>query len=445
MAAPADRNLTVVPARFAARRAAVMRALGEDAALVLAATPEVVVGRDTELPYYVDAEIYYLTGYEEPEAVLVLVPSNKEHPFTLFVRPRDATRELWTGPRGGVEAATATFGAAAAHPISELNELLPKLLANVNTIYARLQPPLETLLRDALVSGRRTRARSGRGPMALIDPGVLLDDVRRVKDADEIALIRRATELTVAGFHDALGHIRPGAGEWQVQAALEAGFRTRGADGWAFPSIVAAGRNATVLHYIANDQPLHDGDLLLIDAGARYRHYCGDITRTFPVNGQFTAAQRRVYEIVLAAHDAAIGASRVGATMDDVHNAAQSALTSGLRELGLLETGLSEQDEEARVKKYYPHKTSHWLGIEVHDVGAYTTLAGPVTLEPGMVYTVEPGLYIAPDDTSAPAELRGIGVRIEDDVLITLQGAEVLTSALPTAAAEIERLMRSLQ
>lgn len=415
-----------------------MQLMGSDAALVLSATPELLIGRDTELPYLVDPELYYLTGYTEPEAVLVLAPGNTEQPFTLFVRPREPARERWTGPRGGVEAATRDFRAAAAFPIEELKQRLPALLRDVTTIYTRMQPPLEDLLREAMASGRRTRARRGRGPGVLTDPGMLLDDLRRLKDADEIALIRRAAQLSVDGFRDAARQIRPGGSEWAVQAALEAGFRARGADGWAFPSIVAAGANATVLHYIANQEPLRAGELLLIDAGARYRHYCADISRTFPVSGRFTDVQRRVYEVVLAAHDAALAVSRPGSTTTDLHDAAVRVLKDGLRELGLL----PDPEDEERFKRYYPHKTSHWLGLEVHDVGGYATTDGPVRLAPGMVYTVEPGLYIPSDDTDAPVDLRGIGIRIEDDVLITAAGADVLTAALPVSAAEVEQLIR---
>lgn len=431
---------TSMSSQYALRRREVVRQMGADSALILSAAPKQVVGRDTEQRYLIDPELYYLTGYREPEAVALLVPG-ADHEFTLFVRPRDPAREQWTGMRGGVEAAISEFGAGAAYPIQELRDRLPGLLEKVNHIHARLAPgsALDAILRRAIINGRKQRARTGRGPGTLSDPGLLLDDRRRIKDDQEISLIRQAAEITVAGFTDALALVRPGAGEWEIEAALEAGFRSRRADGSAFPTIAAGGAHATVLHYTANDRPLEDGDLLLLDAGARFQQYHADLTRTVPVNGRFNPAQRRVYQVVLAAHDAAIARARVGQTIDDLHDAAVAAINAGLRSLGLL-TGPDEEAAET-IKKYYPHRTCHWLGLEVHDVGGYATDQGSVLLEPGMVFTVEPGLYIPADDTAAAPELRGIGVRIEDDVLITSAGTEVLTAALPTGAEEIEALL----
>jgi Xaa-Pro aminopeptidase len=276
----------------------------------------------------------------------------------------------------------------------------------------------------------------------LIDPGMLLDDLRVIKDPYEVAMMRQAARISVDGFRRAAGLIKPGIGEWQIEAAVEAEFRTQGADGSAFPSIVASGANATVLHYIANDRVMQAGDLLLIDAGARHRGYCGDLSRTFPVNGRFSAAQRDLYEGVLRAHDAAVAAVQPGATIDQIHDAALHQLIEVLRELGAVERNADPPTSDPpSYKKYIPHKTSHWLGLEVHDVGAYAFRSGPRFLEPGMVLTIEPGLYIPADESSVSAELRGIGIRIEDDVLVTPGGFEVLTAALPTQAAEIEALM----
>jgi Xaa-Pro aminopeptidase len=429
---------------YRARRDRVFQSLGSEGALILAAAPEIVIGRDTELRYVRDAELFYLTGYVEPEAVAVFIPGKVEQPFILFVRPRDPAREQWTGLRGGTEAAATHFGAAAAYPINELNERLPALLTDIDVLYARIdaaRPEVEDAIRGVLQNGRRTRPRTGKGAHTLIDPGLLLDELRVIKDQHEIAMLRQAARLSVVGFSRAARLIEPGMGEWQIEAAIEAEFRTQGADGSAFPSIVASGANATVLHHIANDRVMQAGELLLIDAGARYRGYCGDISRTFPVNGRFSPAQRGLYEGVLRAHDAAVAAVRPGATIDQIHDAAQHELVDVLRTLGAADQTDPARSDQASYKKYIPHKTSHWLGLEVHDVGAYAFRSGPRCLEPGMVLTIEPGVYIPADESSVPAELRGTGIRIEDDVLVTATGCEVLTASLPTEAADIEVLM----
>ena len=430
--------------RYQDRRARVLEQLGNDAAMVLAAAPEIIIGRDTELRYAADPELFYLTGYTEPEAVLVLNPA-LDRPFTLFVRPRDPTRELWTGVRGGIEGG-AEYGADQTFSIGELAAKLPTLLANVSVVYARtdaMRQAYSTALENALAAGLRGRARTGRGPHTRTDPGVILDEMRLIKDAHEIELMREAARISVEGFRTAAGAIRPGAGEWQVEAALEGTFRSAGAQGFAFPTIVGAGANATTLHYITNDRPIDDGTLVLVDAGARYDMYCGDISRTFPTNGRFTSAQRDLYNTVLAAHDAGISAVRPGNTIDDVHAAAVRELARGLIDLGLvrgpLERVLENPDD---LRRFYPHRTSHWLGLEVHDVGTYATNTGPRRLEPGMVLTVEPGLYIG-SLSGAPDELRGTGIRIEDDVLVTAEGREVLTGALPAGAADVEAMVSS--
>lgn len=410
---------------FAQRRNQVLANLGETAALVLAAAPEIVVGRDTELRYVADAELYYLTGYMEPEAVLVLHPAHENARYTLFVRERDAARELWTGRRGGLEAAREKFGAQAVYSISDLSRQLPALLAPVDQLYARVgagRPDVDVVVQRSLADARQRRARTGRGPHTLVEPGELLDSMRVIKDAEELRLLREAVRITCDAFNETLARIRPGIGEWEVEAAIEFGFRSRSASGAAFPTIAAAGVNATVLHYIENSARAAAGDLLLLDAGARFQMYCADVTRTVPVSGQFTSEQRDLYDVVLAAREAALAATRAGASADAPHTAVQHVLADGLVQLGLLE-GSAEavlQDENG-LKRYYPHKTSHWLGLEVHDVGAYATRSGPVALQPNMVLTIEPGLYI-PE--------RGIGIRVEDDVLVTNEGCEILTGSV---------------
>ena len=428
---------------FQERRRRVLEGLGDRALMVITAAPEIRVGFDTEFRYAVDPELYYLTGCTEPEAVLVLSSVADHAPFTLFVRPRDPEREIWTGPRGGVESAVADSGADAAFPVTELEARLPALLADADTVFARLRtgrPAVDEAIVRALVTARHARPKRGRGPDTLVDPGAVLDDLRLFKDEQELGALRAAAAITVETFLESARDIRAGTGEWQLEAAMDAGFRRRGASGPAFPTIVASGPNATVLHHVGNDRILEEPDAVLIDAGARYAMYCADVTRTFPVSGRFGDGQRALYDIVLAAHDAAISASRPGATIAQVHDAARRILEAGLEDLGLIGPEGTE-GRDAAVKAFYPHRTSHWLGLDVHDVGDYAAAAEPRRLEPGMVFTVEPGLYVSRDCEGGPARLRGLGIRIEDDVLITPSGHEVLTGALPTDPETIERLV----
>jgi Xaa-Pro aminopeptidase len=430
---------------FARRRQRVLESLGGDEAMVVAAAPEILVGRDLELRYVVDPDLWYLTGYPEPEAVAVLCAA-ADAPFTLFVRPRDPERETWTGPRGGVEAALERYGADAAHPIAELASRLPELLRPTRRIHFRVgggRPEVERAVLDVLGDGRARRQRSGVGPAELADPGLILDEMRLVKEPGEIAAIRDAVGITVAAFRDGIAVARPGAGEWEVEAAVEGAMRRAGADGPAFATIAASGANATVLHYTANSRRMDKGDLLLLDAGARHRIYNGDLTRTIPVGDRFAAPQRDVYQAVLAARHAAIAAAVPGATTRDVHRAALDILVPAMVDLGLLHGDPAELvEQEESHKRWYPHNTSHWLGLDVHDVGTYGINGQPRRLEPGMVLTIEPGLYVPPHHDDTPRHLRGIGVRIEDDLLITPDGHDVLSADLPTNPEAIEELRR---
>lgn len=432
---------------FAARRARVLDQLGDTAVMVLAGNSDILVGRDTELRFLPDPEVCYLTGCDEPDVVLVLAPGH-DAPFTLFVRPRDEAKEIWTGPRLGPEGAVAHFGADAAFSIDELAERLPPIIAQADQLYARLEtgrPEFDALIRRSLANARHVRPRTGKGPHTLIDPGVLLDVMRVIKDPFEVERIRRAAAITVNGVRDAIRAIRPGAGEWEVEAEIEYQFRRRGADGFAFPTIVASGNNANVLHHVRNDRRMQAGELVLIDAGARFRQYCGDITRTLPVAGMFDPLQRQVYQIVLQAHHAAIAAVRPGASANAPHDAAVDVLIDGMRDLGLLTVSRQEAlDDPKLYRTWYPHRTSHWLGLETHDVGPYADRAGAKPLVPGMVLTIEPGLYIS-RSADAPQQLRGIGIRIEDDVLVTEHGAEVLTSDLPTDPDAVEDLIERMR
>jgi Xaa-Pro aminopeptidase len=381
----------------------------------------------------VDAELYYLTGFAEPDAVLVLDPGS-DAPFTMFVRPRDPAQELWHGRRSGVEGAQERFGAQAAWPIDELPTRLPKLLGQCDVVYARFgaRPQLDAVLTTLLANGRSARARTGRGPHMLREPGDILDEMRLVKDASEIELIREAARISADSFRATLPQIRPGMRESEIDALLEYGFRSRGASGPAFTTITAVGGNATVLHYVDNTAILEAGDLLLLDAGARYQMYCADISRTVPVSGRFSEPQRKLYDVVLSAHAAASAACTPGAPVAGIHEAARTALIDGLIAAGLWQEG--QREDETALKAVFPHRTSHWLGLEVHDVGAYAHAGAdqPMVLRPGMVLTIEPGIYL-PD--------QNLGIRIEDDLLITDTGHEVLTATLPNQAEDIEALM----
>ncbi|HSH45080.1 MAG TPA: aminopeptidase P N-terminal domain-containing protein [Longimicrobiales bacterium] len=427
----------------ARRRQTVLEQLDRREAMVLPAAPEIVVGRDTELRYIPDPDLWYLTGYPEPEAVAVLAPG-ADHPFTLFVRDRDPRQETWTGPRGGVPAATERYGADAAHPVGRLDRRLPELLQDVDRIHFRLgtgRDDVERVVLDALRAGRHRRQRSGYGPAELVDPGLLLDEMRLVKGPTEIDAIRDAVCLTIHGMRQGLAAARDGAGEWEVEAAVNAAFRAGGGDGPGFATIAASGPNACVLHHIANDRVMRDGELLLVDAGARLNAYNGDLTRTFPVGGTFTGPARNVYDIVAAANQAAIDAVRPGNTIDDVHRAAATVLATGAVELGLLTGDPADLvDDPDALRGYYPHRTSHWLGLDVHDVGTYAVAGQPRPLEPGMVLTIEPGLYIPAHHDDAHPDLRGLGVRIEDDILVTANGAENLSADLPTDADRVASL-----
>jgi Xaa-Pro aminopeptidase len=424
-----------------ARRERLIESIGSGVA-VLAAAPELLKSRDTEIAYRPDSNFHYLTGFTEPEAVVVLSPHEPDHRFTLFLRERDPEREAWSGTRLGVEGAE-QIGATAAYPISELAERLPDLLREADAVhYPFGDAVLDRVVPVAMKRARAGRARTGKGPVSLTDLEVVLERMRLVKDSDEIARMRVAADIAVRGHRALMAAARPGVGEWELQSVLESEFRRQGGSGPAFPSIVASGAGATILHYVTNDRRAEDGDLVLVDAGAEWGMYCSDITRTFPVSGKFSPAQRELYEIVLAAQRAAIAAAVPGARFSAVHEAAVGELVAGMLRVGLLEGGSAESVIESDAyRRFYLHQTSHWLGLDVHDIGLYRSCGESVVLEPGMVLTVEPGLYVPTSAEDAPERFRGIGIRIEDDVLVTEGGNEVLTAALPTDAEEVERMV----
>lgn len=424
-----------------------LEALGGDAMVLPAAVP-LVRGRDSELPYRPDAELYYLTGLREPGAVLVLRAFDPDERTVLFVRSRDARAERWTGSRLGPEGALALPGVDSAYPIEELERRLPRLLMGADAVRFRLgaHPAAERAVIAALQRARATGARDGRGPRAVRDPGGILDEMRLRKDPGELRLLRAACEATARGFAAATRAIRPGVGEWEVEAELVAAFRREGANP-AFAPIVASGPNACVLHYIDNGRRIAPGDLVLVDAGAEVGLYAGDVTRTMPASGHFSPEQRDVYEIVDAARRDAISAIAPDAEIAEVHRRATSTLVRGLVDLGVLAGDPEELLASRAHEPFFPHQTSHWLGLDTHDPGDYARDGHARRLEPGMVLTVEPGLYFPPPGllpeaseeaggasegaSERAARFHGIGIRLEDDVLVTESGAEVLSASVP--------------
>ena len=427
---------------YAARRQAFLKQMGDGIAIFPAA-PTSIRSQDVEYRYRQNNDLYYLTGFPEPESLCLLSPNHDKEQFILFVRPRDKEKETWTGKRFGVEGAQEFFGVDAAYTIEQLDEVLPEHLLAAEKIYYGLgrDERLNTKILDFVNQGRLQRPRSGHGPVALIDPSDLLHEMRLFKTPQEIDLMRRAITASAAAHHAALHETRPGMHEYEIEALLEYHFRRNGAEGPAYPSIVASGANATILHYISNDQQMQAGDLLLIDAGSEYACYCSDVTRTFPVGREFSAPQKEIYSLVLTAQKHAIEMIRPGIGFDDVHQRATEILINGLRDLGLLSGSTESILEKGDYRQFYMHRTSHWLGMDVHDVGKYRVGDESRTLEPGMVLTVEPGLYIAAD-ADVPAAYQGIGVRIEDDVLVTANGHDVLTGAIPKEIDDIEAARR---
>jgi len=416
---------------FAARRARVLEALGGDA-LVLGAGAPVPHARDVEHRFRVDSDFFYLTGLAEPGAVLVL-RGGAEQPFTLFVRPREPEREVWTGPRIGPEGALARYHADTAFAIGELGAHLPDLLDGAERLHFApwRRPALDQAVKRALDELALKESQGRRAPGAIVFPGELLHELRLVKSPAELAAIARAAEITARGVAAGIRRVGPGRYEYQVQAAVERAFLDAGATGPAFPTIVAAGPNACCLHSVDNRAAIGAGELVLIDAGAEHEHYTGDVSRTVPASGRFTPAQRALYDVVLAAEEAAIAAVRPGATLHAVHEAALGVLVRGLVDLGVL-SGPPEMLIETRAyRRFFMHRTSHWLGMDVHDVGRTHRAGAPRPLVPGMTFTVEPGLYLAPGSDGVAPEFAGLGIRLEDDVVVTGHGAEVLTRSVP--------------
>lgn len=431
----------VAIAEFAARRERFLKAMGRGVA-VFAATPLALRNNDVEHEFRQDSDLFYLTGFDEPESVLVLTTEHAEHKAVLFVRPRNPERETWDGPRAGVDGAVARYGADAAFPIAELADKLPEYLQDSPRLFYRLgrDRRFDARMLDAL-DAVRAKARLGHlPPREIVDPATIVHEMRLRKSTSELETMLRAADITARAHARAMEIAAPGRYEYEVEAELLRTFRAHGAERPAYGSIVGSGANATILHYRKNDRRMEQGDLLLIDAGAEYDYYACDVTRTFPVSGRFSPAQRAIYDVVLAAQAAAIAAVRPGTTLPEVHRQALEVLVDGLVTLGLIQGPVSSALEEERYKPYYMHRTSHWLGMDVHDVGDYFIARKPRELEPGFVLTVEPGLYIAPGSPCDPT-WHGIGVRIEDDVLVTSDGPHVLTAAIPKRAEELEQIL----
>jgi Xaa-Pro aminopeptidase len=425
---------------YAERREALMQRLPGGVA-VFASAPVAIRNNDVEHEYRQESDFYYLTGFDEPEAVLVIASQHPEHRVVLFVRPRDPEREKWEGPRAGVQGALSEMGADAAFPIEELGKRLPDYLANHERLLFRLGRD-RSFDDKVLVALDVVRGRGRRGiswPKQIVDPAAIVHEMRVIKSASEVGAMRRAAAITKKAIVAAMACAHPGVHEHEIEAVLRAVFRQNGSARVAFGPTVASGANATVLHYRQNDRLVADGELVLIDAGCEYDYYASDVSRTFPVSGQFTAPQRAVYEVVLDAHVAAIDAARPGVTIDEIHRRAVLVIASGLSRLGLVAADPRKVIDDELYRPFFMHRTSHYLGMDVHDVGSYFVANQPRHLEEGMVITVEPGIYVpAGDERIAPA-FRGIGVRIEDEILITASGCENLTLDIPRTVHDVER------
>lgn len=427
---------------FAKRRKQLMRMMGTGSVAIVPAAPLRNRNRDVEYRYRQDSDFYYLTGFPEPEAVAVLVPGRKQAEYVLFCRERDPVMEVWNGYRAGQEGAVETYGADDSFPIGDIDDILPGLLEGCERVYytVGVNPEFDQRVFGWVNQIRRAVRSGSRTPDEYVSLEHLLHDMRLFKSKAELKSMRRAMQISAEAHRRAMRLCRPGLYEYQIEAEFLHEFWRHGAEP-AYPCIVGSGANACVLHYTENRGQLRDGDLLLIDAGAEYELYAADITRSFPVNGEYSPAQRAVYEIVLAAQEAAIEKVRPGNHWNDPHIAAVEVLTEGMVELGLLKGKVPHLIKEEKYRKFYMHRTGHWLGMDVHDVGDYKVGGEWRVLEPGMVLTVEPGIYIAPGTKGVPKKWWNIGVRIEDDALVTEQGGEVLTTAVPKAIDEVEALM----
>lgn len=428
---------------YAKRRKELMQQIGSTGIVILPASAEQIRNGDAHLPYRQQSDFYYLTGFEEPEAVVVLAPNRKEGEYILFNRLRDRDREIWEGPRAGQDGAKKDFQADQAFPISELEAKLPELLSDREAIHypLGLNKDFDKVLMHA-VNKIRAKIRGGlQSPIAFVDVTPSLHEMRLFKSAEEIALMQKAVDITAKGHIRAMQVCKPGMNEYELEAELLYEFHKNGARYTAYTSIVGAGRNSCVLHYVSNNQVIKDGDLVLIDAGAEYQNYAADITRTFPANGKFSDEQRKIYELVLESQLAAIKAVKPGASWMAAQDAILKVITQGLVDLGILKGNVDSLIEQQAYFPFYMHKSGHWLGLDVHDAGRYRVDGKWRPLKEGMMLTVEPGIYISADIPGVHERWHNIGVRIEDDVLVTAKGCDVLSHNIPKTIAEIEAVM----
>jgi Xaa-Pro aminopeptidase len=432
-------------AEFSKRRKQLMKKIGPNSIFILNAAPLVFRNNDAAYPYRQKSDFYYLTGFVEPEAVLVLAPKRKEGEFVLFNRPKNRAEEIWEGVRAGQKNAKTHFGADESFPYDMLDATLPELLAGRDEIHYSLglDIPFDQILLNA-VNKLRGKVRNGtQPPFAFIDITPTLHEMRLIKSPAEISLMRQAAEISAKAHRVAMQKCRPGLNESQLEAELNDVFQRHNARYVAYNSIVGSGANSCILHYVANNQIIKKDDLVLIDAGCEFEHYASDITRTFPANGRFSPEQRAVYEIVLAAQLAGIKAVRPGADFSAYHTTIVKIITQGLVDLGLLKGRVDSLIEQLAYAPFYMHKSGHWLGLDVHDVGRYTLADKWRKLQPGMVLTVEPGIYISAGTKGIAKRWHNIGIRIEDDILVTKTGNEVLSQGAPKSIADIEALMRT--
>jgi Xaa-Pro aminopeptidase len=412
---------------------------------IIPAAHESTRSYDTEYRFRQDSDFWYLTGFPEPDAVAVIDPASKT-PFTLYVRPRDLEMETWFGRRQGTEGAVKNYGADKAFPIDKFDADLAKLLDGYEKLYYRfaVDKALDQKILEYFTTQRVRRLKSAYPPHTIVDPTIILGEMRLHKNEDEVGMMQRAADIAAEAHVVAMKKVKPGMNEFEVESLIEAYMRQKGASGVAYNSIVGGGDNATILHYVENNMPLKDGDLILIDAGAEYGGYASDITRTFPVNGKYSKAQREVYDVVLDVQEQCVEYTKTGNTVKARQEFSIELLTEGMKKLGLLKGATKDLIKKKEYMKYYMHGVGHYLGLDVHDAGRYftdQTAKNSKPFAPGMVLTVEPGLYIPPDDKSAPSKYRGIGIRIEDDVLVTENGNLNLTTKVPKDPDEIEALM----
>ena len=422
-----------------------IEAMDENSIAIIPATHEATRSYDTEFKFHQDPDFIYLTAFPEPDAIAVIDPSSKK-PFTLYVRPRDPLMETWYGRRQGVEGAVKNFGADKAFSIDKFAGDLAKMLDGHDVLYYRfsVDKALDQQILKYLSNQRQRRLKTAYPPHTIKDPTLITGEMRLHKSDKEVALMQKAADIAGEAHVLAMKKVKPGMNEGQVESLMEAYMRDKGASGVAYNSIIGGGDNATILHYVENNMSLKDGDLILIDAGAEYEGYASDITRTFPINGKYTKPQREVYDVVLDVQQQCIDYTKTGNTIKARQELSIELLTEGMKSIGLLKGKTKDLIKKKAYLKYYMHGVGHYLGLDVHDAGRYftdQTAKKSRPFAPGMVLTVEPGLYIPPDDKSAPAKYRGIGIRIEDDVLVTMDGNHNLTGKVPKDPDEIETIM----